>query len=104
MDNLINEYYDKSLKINLKVHGDLNSSIGDTYKSLGILTWKKKGDYGRAIDYLEKAIAIKLKVHGDLNSSIGDMFFCIGLVYQDWEKFEKAIVNFFKGYKIHTVL
>ena len=23
-------------------------------------------------------------------------------MYQDWEKFEKAIVNFFKGYKIHT--
>jgi len=96
------EYYDKSLKIKLKVDGNEHPSIGNIYKALGIDTWKKKGDYVKAIDYLEKALTINLKVHGDLHSSIGDMFFCIGLVYQDWKKFEKAIQNFLKGYKIHT--
>ena len=68
-DNAI-EYYEKSLAIRLKFHGDKHPSIGRSYNNLGTV-WRAKGEYDKAIDYLEKSIAIRLKVHGEKHPSTG---------------------------------
>ena len=48
------EYYDKSLAIQLKVHGDQHPSTGQSYSNLGIV-WSGKGEYDKAIEYFEKS-------------------------------------------------
>ena len=93
------QYYEKSLAIILKVHGDQHPSTGTSYNNLG-LVWSDKGEYGKAIDYHEKGLAIRLKVHGDQHPSTGISYNNLGLVWSYKGEYDKAIQYYEKSLAI----
>ena len=84
------EYYEKSLTIILKVHGDQHSLAADAFNKLGIV-YRTKGEYDKAIEFYDKALAIRLKVLGDQHPSTGISYNNLGLVYKFQGKYDKAI-------------
>jgi tetratricopeptide (TPR) repeat protein len=84
------EYFEKSLAMSLKVHGEDQPSIGDLYGELGMV-FSYKSDYNKAIEYFEKSLAIRLKVHGTQHSSIGESYLNLGSVWRDKGDYDKAI-------------
>jgi tetratricopeptide (TPR) repeat protein len=93
------EYYEKSLAIGLKVHGDQHLSIGQTYNNLGV-AWRNKGEYDKAIEFYEKSLAILLKVHGDQHPSIGGTYNNLGLAWSGKGDYDKAIEYYEKSLTI----
>ncbi len=93
------EYYEKSLAIRLKVHGDQHPSTGTSYDNLGSV-WDYKGEYDKAIEYFEKSLAIRLKVHGDQHPSTGISYNNLGLVWKYKGEYDKAIEYYEKSLAI----
>lgn len=94
----------KSLRINLKIYGNLDSSVGSSYNNLGEV-WREKGDYDKSAQYYEKSLAINLKVHGDQHSSVWESYNNLGLVWSDKGHYDKSIEYLEKSlainFKIH---
>ena len=84
------EYFEKSLAIRVKVHGDQHPSTGLTYNKLGVV-WSDKGEYDKAIEYYEKSLANRVKVHGDQHPSTGVSYNNLGLVWSEKGEYDKAI-------------
>jgi tetratricopeptide (TPR) repeat protein len=84
------DYYEKSLAINLKVHGDQHPSTGISCNNLGS-AWSNKGECDKAIDYYEKSLAIDLKVHGDQHPYTGRSYNNLGSVWGNKGEYDKAI-------------
>ena len=97
-DKAIN-YYEKSLAIRLKVHGDQHPSTGTTYNNLGFV-WDDKGEYDKAIQYYEKSLTIRLKVHGDQHPSTGISYNNLGAVWKKKGEYDKAIEYYEKSLAI----
>ena len=94
------QYYEKSLVIILKVHGDQHPSTSTSYNNLGFV-WDDKGEYDKAIQYYEKSLAIRLKVHGDQHPSTGTSYNNLGLVWMKKGKYDKAIEYYEKSLAIN---
>jgi tetratricopeptide (TPR) repeat protein len=83
-------YYEKSLAIDLKVHGDQHPSTSTSYNNLGVV-WRDKGEYDKAIAYYEKSLAINLKIHGNQHPETGISYNDLGNVWSDKGEYDKAI-------------
>jgi tetratricopeptide (TPR) repeat protein len=98
------ECHEKSLSIKLKIHGNLNSSIGASYNNLGEV-WREKGDYDKSVDYYEKSLAINLNINGEQHSSVWESYNNLGLIWSDKGFYDKAIEYLEKSlainFKIH---
>jgi tetratricopeptide (TPR) repeat protein len=92
--------HEKSLSINLKIHGDLNSSIGSSYNNLGEV-WREKGDYDKSAEYYEKSLAINLNIHGDQHSSVWESYNNLGLIWSDKGHYDKSIEYLEKSLEIN---
>jgi tetratricopeptide (TPR) repeat protein len=91
------DYYEKSLAICVKVHGDQHSLTGACYKSLGTV-WCNKGDYDKAIDYYEKSLAINLQEHGNNHAALQELYNNLGISFgykggyvKSMEYYEKSL-------------
>ena len=93
------EYYEKSLAIQLKVHGDEHPSTGTSYNNLGGV-WNDKGEYDKALEYYEKSLAIDLKVHGDQHTSTSTLYHNLGRVWYYKGEYEKALEYYEKSLAI----
>ena len=93
------EYYEKSLAIDLKVHGDQHSSAWESYNNLGIV-WSKKGEYDKAKECYEKSLAINLKVHGNQHHSTGLSYNNLAIVWYEKCEYDKAIEYYEKSLAI----
>ena len=94
------EHYEKSLAIDLKVHGDEHPSTASTYSNLGSV-WSDKGEYDKAIDYYEKSLAIALQVYGNQHPSTGTSYNNLGLVWSYKGEYDKAIEYYEKSLAIY---
>ena len=75
------EYHEKSLAIELKVHGGEHPDVAISYNYIGII-WRSKGEYDRALEFYEKSLAIKLKVHGGEHPSVASSYNNIGIIWK----------------------
>ena len=57
------EYYNKSLKIKIKVHGQDHPDIAGTYHNIGEVYWQQ-AKYPEALNMFWKSLDINIKVHG----------------------------------------
>ena len=58
------EYYAKALEIRIAALGEKHSSVGDTYKNMGILH-ENNGEYSKALSCYEKVYPIRLESLGE---------------------------------------
>jgi tetratricopeptide (TPR) repeat protein len=93
------EYYEKSLAIQLKVHGDEHPSTVTSYYNLGGV-WNDKGEYDKALEYYEKSLAIDLKVHGDQHTSTSTLYHNLGRVWYYKGEYDKALEYYEKSLAI----
>tara|TARA_B110001452_G_scaffold24402_1_gene19293 strand:- start:149 stop:1798 length:1650 start_codon:yes stop_codon:yes gene_type:complete len=93
------EYYEKSLAIKLKVHGDQHPSTSTSYNNLGFV-WDDKGEYDKAIQYHKKSLAIYLKVHGDQHPDTAISYNNLGVVWKNKGEYDKAIEYYEKSLAI----
>lgn len=89
-------YYEKSLAICLKVHGEQHPDTSQSYNNLGFV-WSDKGEYDKAIAYYEKSLVIRLKVHGDQHPATGESHNNLGLVWSDKGDYNKALTYYEKS-------
>ncbi|MBF0344170.1 MAG: tetratricopeptide repeat protein [Nitrospirae bacterium] len=93
------EFYEKDLKISLKVFGEEHPSVATSYNNIG-LAWKAKGSYDKAIEFYEKALKIQLKVFGEEHPSVATSYNNIGLAWKAKGSYDKAIEFYEKALKI----
>jgi tetratricopeptide (TPR) repeat protein len=84
------KYYEKSLEIKLKIHGDQHPSIARTYHNLGSV-WKTIGKYDQALYYYEKTLALDIKIYGDQHPSTATTYNSLGLFWSAKGNLDKAI-------------
>ena len=90
------EYYEKSLAIKLKVHGNQHPDTADTYNNLGMV-WRAKGEYDKAIEYYEKSLEIDLKLRGDKHPETAIIYNNLGKVWKEKGGYDKAIEYYEKS-------
>ncbi|CAF1601953.1 unnamed protein product [Rotaria magnacalcarata] len=94
------ELYEEALKINKHTYGDQSSYTASNYNSIGE-TYRKKGDYNKALRYFEDALKILeqyalgkelLQKAASLNS--------IGIIHQEKKQYNEALEYYRKAYEI----
>ena len=94
------KYFEKSLAISLKVHGDKHPSTAFVYDRLGSVC-NDLSEFDKAIEYSEKSLAINLKVHGDQHTSTGISYNNLGNIWSDNGDYNKAIECYEKSLAIN---
>jgi tetratricopeptide (TPR) repeat protein len=92
-------YYEKSLAIRLKDHGDKHPDAGISFSNLGEVCLHKE-DYDKAISYFEKSIAIGIQDQGDLHPSIGIFYNKLGFALAQKGEYERAVAYYEKSLRI----
>ncbi|MBF0465062.1 MAG: tetratricopeptide repeat protein [Nitrospirae bacterium] len=92
-------YYEKALRILLKVYGENNPYVAAGYSNLGV-TWKKLGKYKNAIEYYEKSLNIFLNVYGENNLYVAGSYNNLGAAWSGLKEFKKALEYFEKALSI----
>ena len=101
--NLALEYYQKSLEINLKVHGELHQSVGTNYNSLGLLL-KIKGEPEKALEYYTLSIKIKEQLYGENHPGVAVSYNNIGVLHHNNDNYSQALKFYKKSLKIKLQL
>ena len=94
------EYFQKSLKINLKKLGLEHQDVARDYNNLGV-AYQSKGDYDEAIEYFYKSLKIYLKKLGSEDPDVALNYNNLGLTYSMKGDYDKAIEYFQKSLKIN---
>ncbi len=94
-----NEFFNKSLKNNLKTLGEKHSEVAKNYINLGLVC-RDSGDFDDAIRYFKLALKINLKVFGKKNTKVASDYDNIGYTYMKIGKYSSAINYFHKALKI----
>ena len=67
------DYCNRSLDINLRVHGPEHPDVASTFNNIGIV-YRKMGEHEKALEYYNKDLAITIKVHGQDHSHMADTY------------------------------
>jgi hypothetical protein len=84
------EYHEKSLAIDLKVHGGEHPDVAISYSNIGRI-WDSKGDYDRAMEFHEKCLSIRLKVHGNEHPDVARTLNYIGQILESKVEYDRAL-------------
>ena len=111
------EYYNKSLKIKVKVHGQDHSDVAATLVNIANV-YESQGIYDKALETCKESLKIDIKVHGPEHLDTARTYnkyalslplfteirFCVwcslGLVFNSMGKPEKALENYNKSLAI----
>jgi tetratricopeptide (TPR) repeat protein len=93
------EYFESSLLIFLKNHGDKHNSIALSYLNIAKI-FESKGDYYKAIEYLEKSLIIYINNLGFEHSFVSTAYNNIGNIWNLLHNYEKAIEYYEKSLNI----
>ncbi|WP_271765797.1 tetratricopeptide repeat protein, partial [Aquimarina algiphila] len=88
--NIALEYYQKALKVKLRIVPKDNLKIANSYIDLGS-TYFFKLEYDRAINFYKKSLAVIEKEFGSDHVKASISNFCIGLAYYRKEEYNKAL-------------
>ncbi len=91
---------EKSLKISIEIHGEMNTATAYNYNN-GARLFDRMGKYDEAMDYNEKALNIRKSVLGNDHRDIAESYENIACVYRGKKEFKNAIEYFFKSLKIY---
>ena len=91
--------YDKALDIDLKVLGNEQPVVADSYNDLG-KAWTGKEEYGKAIAHLEKGLSIDLKVFENEHPNIAREYNNLGEAWREKGDYKRAVEYLEKSLKI----
>jgi tetratricopeptide (TPR) repeat protein len=94
------EFYERSLDICLKTHGNQHTSTSSIYNNLGLI-WRYKGYFKKANDYHIKSLEIDLKIHGDQHPSAAQCYSNLGIICCEIGKHNDSIDYFEKSLAIN---
>ena len=94
------EYFQKSLKINLKKLGSEDPNVAINYNNLGFAC-DGKGDHDEAIEYYKKSLEINLAKLGSEHPNVARDYNNLGDSYRIKGDYDEAIEDFQKSLKIN---
>lgn len=74
------DFYDQSLDISLKNHGDQHQEVADSYSCIGRI-WHKKGDFDKAMEFDQKSLDVYIKTLGIHHPLIPTLYSNLGLLW-----------------------
>ena len=92
-------YYEKALKIDKKIHGEIHPHVARDYNNLGG-AWHTLGDPKKAIGYYEKALKINKKIYGEAHPDVATDYNNLGLAWHTLGDPKKAIGYYEKALSI----
>ena len=95
-------FYNKALKIRLKVYGYRHADTGVSFNNLGLI-WMDKGDYNKATEYLNKGLEISFKVYGKFHPDTGACFNNLGLVWNNRGEYDNAITSYENALEVFLI-
>jgi tetratricopeptide (TPR) repeat protein len=93
-------WYDKSLKIILKINSSNYTNIGELYNCIGE-AHRGKNDYDQALEWHKKGIECLKNAHQENHPTMGILYNNIGLIYQGQENYAEALKYYKKSLTIN---
>jgi tetratricopeptide (TPR) repeat protein len=95
------EWYQKSLKSQMRINPSNHVDIGGIYCCIGVV-YKKKGDYDQAMDYYFKAVELFHKAHDDNHLDMASFYNNIAIIYNIQKQFAEALTFYERMLSIET--
>jgi tetratricopeptide (TPR) repeat protein len=92
-------YSKKSLEIRLKIYGEENPDVANTYSNISVIL-REQGEYDKALEYSKKSLAIRLKLFEQDHPDVASSYQNTGNVHYKLGNFEKALEYYKKGLAI----
>jgi tetratricopeptide (TPR) repeat protein len=97
------DYFNKSLAIRLRVHGENHPATAMCYNNLGSV-WVDKGEYGVAIEYYNKSLSIHVAALGEQHNDTAVCYNNLGYAWDCNEEYGKAIEYYERSLAIELKL
>ncbi|WP_299182839.1 CHAT domain-containing protein [uncultured Aquimarina sp.] len=95
------EYYNKSIKIGVKLFGKNYIENGKSYQNIGALYSNKK-EYDKSLSYYNKSINIYINAYGKNNLRVAKLYSDIGDTYNHKKKYNLSLDYYHKSFEVYS--